>query len=130
MSNSKFVAVSRDHMPILRSMLIAQNKYIQANTKDKKFIKAFTDNMSNFIAEANACSDYTYFKMYFFLTKEKLLNKETSIFDFIFRSSKREGLIFSLELIESSIVSIDTRFVDGGFRLHEGLLKLKSIKIK
>ena len=119
------VAVSDVNMSTLITMLVAQKKHVQNNVKDKKFGKAFTNNISNFIAEANACTEYVDYKMLFSLMKEKQLSIEKSKW---FKSSEREGIEFSLELIEDAINSIDTRFINGGHKLYESLLNLKGLK--
>ena len=122
------VAVSNTHMPILRTMLIAQNTYLLSKIKDKAFKAAYLRSIEPLLKEAHTCSDIDDFRMYFGCLKELGLAYKAPLHKRIFSSSDKEGVIAAYDLVNNVLISIDNRFINGGYRLYESLLRLENIK--
>ena len=124
------IAVSNTHMPILRTMLVAQNTYLLSKMKDKSFKIAYLRSVEPLLKEAHTCSDIDDFRMYFECLKQLGLAYKAPLRKRIFSSSDKEGVIAAYELVGNVLISIDDRFINGGHKLYESLLKLKNTKIK
>ena len=124
------IAVSNTHMPILRTMLVAQNTYLLSKMKDKSFKIAYLRSVEPLLKEAHTCSDIDDFRMYFECLKQLGLAYKAPLRKRIFSSSDKEGVIAAYELVGNALISIDDRFINGGHKLYESLLKLKNTKIK
>lgn len=131
MLNSNIAVSDSSHMSIVRLMLLAQHKYVLTKIIDKKYKQAYTENMEALIAEAHVCADIVDYEMYISVIKTGILNAKNPFYKSFFSSSKKEGINMAFEVVEGILASVDTRFISGGHKMYESLLKeCKYVKSK
>lgn len=126
MSSKKSEAVSKDNIALLRQMILSQNIYLLSKMKDKKFRESYVYTMTifyDFIRHEKDTDEYDDYIMLFNLTILTILDKDIPFFERHLSSSKREGELLAVDTVKQIIESINTRFISGGHRLYEDLLK-------
>jgi hypothetical protein len=110
-------------MSIVRLMLLAQHKYVLTKIVDKKYKKAYIENIEPLIEEAHICADIIDYEMYVSVIKTGILNAKNPFYKSFFNSSKKEGINTAFEVVEDILASVDIRFISGGHKMYEFLLK-------
>lgn len=111
-----------DYLELFTSMLASQTKFVADKIPNKKGKVIFLDTIQSLSGGPD--SSFEEYSLHFAVTKSRIL-ENNKLPNFFVRMTSEDNSSYkelAIDLVQDIILSINTRFIDGGFKLYVGTI--------